>query len=435
MCPKRSLQNKIVVLALALVLVVPILVACGKAKEQTPLSTPTPAATPSLTTTPAVTLTPTPVATPGPTTTPAVTLTPRPTGPVKIGAIGPWSGPMGVAGMLADQAISVVEKQVKNMGGILGGREIKFVRADDRGVVAESAAQAKKLILDDKISILTLGGVSVAHMTAVAEVAEEYKVPFVALGTIYGVEAMKYSALLYSNEVLIARAADFIADVVKPKTVAFLGYESEDTHGIINGVRGVVGARERWKAAGLDLIYEQYFPQDAMDFSPYLTKIKYLNPDLVIIATNNLAQDITINKQIIELGGWGDMKVWHSNETSSGQKAVSMPAALGTYVSVLWMPGSDDPGMKAFEDAFKKTWGRLATNDLAYYYNCFWAGIKAIELAGTSDREKVAQAMRSGNLEWDSAWGHLRIPPDGKGMPTLMVAQVQEGGKLVKVWP
>ena len=126
MCPKRSLQNKIVVLALALVLVVLILVACGKAKEQTPLSTPTPAATPSLTTTPAVT--PTPIS----------------AEPVKIGAIGPWSGPMGVAGMLADQAISVVEKQVKNMGGIIGGREIKIVRADDRGVVAESVAQAKK---------------------------------------------------------------------------------------------------------------------------------------------------------------------------------------------------------------------------------------------------------------------------------------------------
>ena len=72
-----------------------------------------------------------------------------------------------------------------------------------------------------------------------------------------------------------------------------------------------MGARERWKEAGIDLIYEQYFPQDTMDFSAYLTTIKYKNPDLVIIATNNLGQAITINKQIMELGGWGDMKVWY----------------------------------------------------------------------------------------------------------------------------
>jgi len=45
-----------------------------------------------------------------------------------------------------------------------------------------------------------------------------------------------------------------------------------------------------------------------------------------------------------------------------------------------------------------------------------------------------AMAM-SGVLEWDSAWGPLRIAPDGIGEVTAMVAQVQEGGNMVKVWP
>jgi ABC-type branched-subunit amino acid transport system substrate-binding protein len=91
--------------------------------------------------------------------------------------------------------------------------------------------------------------------------------------------------------------------------------------------------------------------------------------------------------------------------------------------------------MKAFEDAFRKTWGRAPTNDLTFYYNCYWTGIKAIELAGTTDRDKVAQAMHSGNLELDSAWGHLHILQNGFATFNMPVAQVQEGGKLVKVWP
>jgi len=374
MCPKRSLRNKIVVLALALVLIVPILVACGKEKEQTPSSTLTPTATFSPTTTP--------VATPSATSTSTTTPTLKTSGPVKIGVIGPWSGPLAMAGNLTDQAIAVVEKQVKDMGGIIGGREIKFVRADDHGVVAESAAQAKKLILDDKISILTLGGVSVAHMTAVAEVAEEYKVPFVALGTIYGVEAMKYSALLYSNEVLIARAADFIADVVKPKTVAFLGFDSEDTRGIINGVRGVAGCRDSWKAKGLDIdvVYEQYFPQDVLDFSPYLTKIKYEKPDILIGCLNSTGQAITLQKQMMELGGWGGIKYFGAAESDYTKTVINMPSSVGIYLSVLWLPGSDEPGMKAFEDAFIQTLGRLPDPNMSFYYNCFWTAIKAIEL-------------------------------------------------------
>jgi NAD-dependent dihydropyrimidine dehydrogenase PreA subunit len=37
--------------------------------------------------------------------------------------------------------------------------------------------------------------------------------------------------------------------------------------------------------------------------------------------------------------------------------------------------------MKTFEDVFKKTWGRAPTNDVTYYHVCFWAGLKAIEMA------------------------------------------------------
>jgi branched-chain amino acid transport system substrate-binding protein len=421
MCPKRSLSYKFIALALALVLIVPILAACGKEKEETP------APTPIATSTPVLTATPTAVAT--------VTPTPTSSEPVKIGVIGPWSGPMAVSGNLADQIIAVVEQQLKDMGGILGGRQVKFVKGDDRGVLAEAVGQARRLALEENVDMLAFGGVSGASFNAVAQAAEELKVPYISPATIYGQATMKYNISIYTSGAIIDRIANFPIEFVKPKTIAWLAWDDDASRYQLDGVEGVVGARARWKEKGIDIIYEQYFPQDTADFSPYLTTIKFKNPDLAIISLNNLGQAITINKQIMELGGWGDFKVFYSTSAASGQKAVSMPAALGNYTAVEWLPGSDDPGMKAFEDAFKKTHGRLPSPDLAYYYNCFWTGIKAMELAGTSDRDKVAQAMRSGNLEWDSAWGHLRIPPDGKGIASLMVAQIQEGGKLVKVWP
>jgi branched-chain amino acid transport system substrate-binding protein len=416
------LWYKFIALGLALVLIVSILAACGKEKEKTPTTTPSPT----------VTL----VATPTPTATPAVTPTSTPAkGPVKIGAIIAWSGPMAMSGVLVDQIIALVEEQVKNMGGILGGREVRFIRGDDRGAVAEAAAQAKKLTLDDKVTILTLGGESAAQFTAVADVAEELKVPYAAMSVIYGVAAKKYSAYLYGLEAIHNRVASFIADVVKPKTVAFLGYDAEDCHTLLNGAEGVAGIRDRLKAKGIDIVSEQFFPQDAMDFSPYLTKIKYLKPDLMVSFFNHDSQAITINKQIMELGGWGSMKYFGASEAGAAKAAINMPSAVGTYVSALWLPGSDEPGMKAFEDAFTQKYGRLPNPTLTYFYNCFWTAIKTIELAGTDDPGKVAEALRSGNLEWDSAWGPLRIGTDGIGQVNMIVAQVQEGGKLVKVWP
>jgi len=423
MCPKRSLWYKFIALALALVLIVPILAACGKEKEKTPTPTPTTTVTPG----------PTPTATPELTATPSAT----PAEPVKIGAIIPWSGPMAMSGVLVDQIIALVEGQVKDMGGILGGREVKFIRGDDRGMVAESVAQAKKLVLEGKVTILTLGGISAAHFTAVADIAEELKVPYVALSTIYGLALgkYKYSACLYTHEPAIARIANFLIDVVKPKTVAFLAYNAEDSRSFLNGAEGVVGVKDRLKAKGIDIIYEENFPQDTMDFSPYLTKTKYLKPDILVSLLNGAGQAVTINQQIMELGGWGSMKYYSATEVGTTKAAVTMPSAVGTYTSVLWLAGSDEPGMKAFEDAFTQKYGRLPDPALTYFYNCFWTAIKAIELAGTDDPGKVAEALRSGNLEWDSAWGPLRIPPDGRGVPTMMVAQVQEGSTLVKVWP
>jgi ABC-type branched-subunit amino acid transport system substrate-binding protein len=225
--------------------------------------------------------------------------------------------------------------------------------------------------------------------------------------------------------------------VVKPKTVAFLGFDSEDTRGILNGVRNIVGCRERWQAKGLDIniVYEQYFPLDIIDFTPYLTKIKYEKPDVLIGCLNDMGQAITLQKQMMELGGWGSIKYFAASEAENTQKVINMPSSVGIYLSVLWLQGSDEPGMKAFEDAFVQTNGRLPDPNMSFYYNCFWTAIKAIQLASSDDPVKVAQALRSGNLEWDSAWGPMRIASDGVGEISGMVAQVREGSKLVKVWP
>ena len=413
------------VLSLFLLIVLPSCGGGGGNETSTPNVTPSPTSTSVITATPTATPTVAATATPTPTTLE----------PVKMGVISEWSGPMAVSGNLADQCIAVVQQQLKDMGGILGGREVKFIKGDDGGVTAQSAAQAEKLALDDKVDMLLFGGANGASLQAVAQEAEVLKVPYVAISTIYGGATMKYNISQTSAVANIGRIANFVIEYVKPKTVAWLGWDDESSRNFVAGVEGVAGCREQWKNAGIDMIYEQYFPQDTIDFSPYLTAIKYKKPDLVIISVSGVVPAITINKQIMELGGWGDIKVFNCNSGSSNQKVVTMPAALGNYTSVEWLPGSDEPGMKAFEDAFKKVQGRSPSPEMAYFYNNFWTGIKAMELAGTTDRDKVAQAMRSGNLEWDSAWGPLRIPPDGKGAPSLMVAQVQEGGKLVKVWP
>jgi ABC-type branched-subunit amino acid transport system substrate-binding protein len=307
-----------------------ILTACGGGGEQETV-TPTLTATVVPTATPTSTVT----ATATPTVVPTATPTPTPAQePVRIGVIGPWSGPLAVSGSLADQIIAVVKQQVKDMGGILGGRQIEFVRGDDRGVVAEAVGQAKKLALEEKVDMLCFGGASGASFNAVAQAAEELKIPYISPATIYGGATMKYNISIYTTGVMIDRIANFPIEFVKPKTIAWLAYDDESMRYELDGVEGVVGARERWKDNGIDIIYEQYFPLGTVDYSAYITTIKFKKPDLAIISINNAGQAITINKQVMEQGGWGDMKVFYGTSAASGQKIVSMPAALGNYTAV-----------------------------------------------------------------------------------------------------
>lgn len=368
-------------------------------------------------------------ATPSPTVT-VTTAAPTPTSttPVKIGAMSSWSGPSAASGYIGDQIIGLVEEQVKNEGGILGGREVKFIRGDDGGKVSQSTAMSRKLIQEDKVIMMTLGGPSGAHSTAVSDVCEELQIPFAAYTTVANVQNRKYTIELYGHTPTIKSSIGFLTNVIKPKTVAFLFKDDEPGHVQLEGIKAGL------EAAGVDVVYSQYFDLSTTDFSAYLTTIKYKNPD-VLVSFLLTEGAMTVNKQIQELGGWGTIKLYGNSPASAAAQAIRMPSAVGTYTMVLWLPGSDDPGMKKFGDDFQKKYGRQPSPEYAFFYNSFWVAIEAIKLANSDDPAEIAKALRSGDLRWDSAYGPMHIPTNGEADTTPMVAQVQEGPTLVKVWP
>jgi len=420
MCPKRSLWCKFIALGLALVLIVPILAACGKEKEKTPAPTPTP------TVTPGPTLTATPGPTPTATATSTATPTPTPAGPVKIGAITAWSGSAAISGIAyADPIIKLVEKQVKDMGGILGGREVNVIRYDNRASVAEAIAGARKLVDDDKVSALVWGGISGAEVRAVTDFAEENKVLFVAFQLRKGLYEGEFSVSAAPTiQVFAEQWVSFTTNVLKPKTVAFLGFDLTDSHDRIRD------CKPGFEAAGIKTVYEEYCPIDTQDFMPYLTKIKYANPGVLIVDVTITAAVQTIAKQIMELGGWGDIKVLTN---PVGADAVRLPGAQGWYVTVMWHPELSYPGSVKFQQEYQAMHGRMPSPTQVYFYDCLWTAIYAIELAGTdTDLAAIARAARSGNLEWETPMGRARFSPDGYPNLNLSLVQIQEG-KLVLV--
>jgi branched-chain amino acid transport system substrate-binding protein len=389
---------------LSLVLLLLIIPACGNGDEE-PIATPV--------------VTSTAIAKPVATTTATPTAQPTSSGPVKIGGITSWTGVGAISGItFADPCIKLVEKQVKDLGGILGGREVKVIRYDNRASIAEIQAGCTKLLYDEKVSAFVFGGIGVAEFEAVSNFAEEHEILYVAQGGIPDVAQRKFTVNggVFSD-IYKKQSVEAPYKIVNPKTVALLATDMSDLHERMDY------RKKQLEAWGVKIVYEDYVSFETTDLSSYLTKIKYANPGVLILDSGQSEFFITIAKQMMELGGWGDIKVF---APASVDAAKNQPGTQGWYCQVLWFPQDQYPASVKFANDFKEVNGSEPRSNHMFYYNGLWVAINAIKLAGTdSDRVAIAKAARSGNLVMDTPFGILHFNTDGYSDLTYKMGQIQ----------
>ncbi|MFA4837315.1 MAG: ABC transporter substrate-binding protein [Dehalococcoidia bacterium] len=431
MSRKSSFWYKIVALILTLVLVVSVLAACGGDNGD---KTATPSVTTPAATTPAIT---TPAA-----TTPAPTVSKE---PVKIGVIVDYTGPGAVAGFLADGVIGFAEWYWnEKQGGIQVGdmrRPVEFIKYDNKGQVADAAAGAKKLLLDG-VTVVTMGGISGQFGYPIADVTDPANVLYSSFfGDPLIFKDYNWTISTYINMELRAdMIAELIVKKLKAKTVGIFGHNLETDRAFTKDAKEKIQALD----PGIKIVYEEYYTLGSVDFSPYLTKIKYQKPDVLLTIFTQDAY-MTLASQMMELGGWGDIKHIAYTEAGSFQKVEKHPGAQGWYVPMSYLQGHGTPAQIEFGQLWAEKckedpgWckkysstGAVPASNHPVIYGPLLAAIKAIELAGTDDRAKVAEAGRSGKLEYDSPMGYLKIGTDGRNTLTGFYVQVLDG-KFVSV--
>ncbi|MDD5093924.1 MAG: ABC transporter substrate-binding protein [Dehalococcoidia bacterium] len=415
---RSTLLYKLAALVMVLVLIVPILAACGDDDEE---ETATPVATTPAKTTPAAT---TPAA-----TTPAPTVSKE---PIKIGVMLPYSGQGAVASTIAEMGMKVVKKELAEKGGInVGGviRPIEWVTCDTKTQVAECKVCFNKLALQEKVSAIIYGGATGAEFIADVDFAQEAKVPFFSMGASpkdlstypYTIRAI-YPAAIDASKM----TAEFVVSNFKPKTVALLGLDDQNVRERQSAVKAIL------TAAGIKVVYEQYAAAGSLDYSPFLTRIRMENPDVLVADLSGGDSYTAIFKQMPELGGWGNIKVICPTASSSSANSLKQTGAEGSYHWLMWMAGSGTPESVKFEQVFAAENGRAPAASDFMMYGPPEVALRTIELAGSDKPEDIQKAMRSGKVVWNSPAGLLTIYADGS--PSLAGQIVQfTGGKLVPV--
>jgi branched-chain amino acid transport system substrate-binding protein len=109
------------------------------------------------------------------------------------------------------------------------------------------------------------------------------------------------------------------------------------------------------------------------------------------------------------------------------------PASENIMENGFWHPDLPYEGARQFFDAYTARYKRTPSTDAAYAHISTQVMQQAIEQAGTLDREKIAQTLRTGRF--NTILGPYEYDERGANKQQLsFVAQVQ-GGKRVIVWP
>ncbi len=403
---------RLAALVLVLVLLVPLLAACGDDNKETTTVT----ATRTVTATPGAT-------TPAPTTPPA---TPTKKEPVKLGLIQAWSGGAAVVGTgYVDPIVALVEDELKEMGGILGGRPVEFIRHDDQSSPAGDVAGVAKFAGDKSVSAVLLGGASGAAIGATAGEAAKQRIPFFTLYNEFAKDIdISYATGIYGSQANTWRKMMDMVYALNAKTMAVFGMRDLETEVTWPGFKKEVESK------GIKIVYDDVFNPGTIDFSPYLTRIKFANPDVLIFIPIVAPYPQNVFKQIVDLGGWGKIRVITPSKQT--MTAANLPGAEGVIAWTTWIPGSTYPGAQSFEKAYVKKYGKLPIEGQPDQYWAIWTAIKAIEMAGSSDREAINKAAHSGNLKWETPGGPVTVGTDGKGYLPGLFVQIQ-GGKPVEV--
>ncbi|HZZ36979.1 MAG TPA: amino acid ABC transporter substrate-binding protein [Caulobacteraceae bacterium] len=355
---------------------------------------------------------------------------------VKIGA------PLALTGGLADEgkkqaiAYDMWLKRVNAAGGIdVGGKKMKveLITYDYQTDGKRAQQMAEKLITDDKVHVLTAPFGS-GHTKIVAGVAERYGIPIIASvassESVYDQSFKNLFGTLAPNGGLVdAMLALFLKEQPNVKKVAILGRDDVFPRAMADALKA------KAPAAGLQVVYAEYYAVGTMDHSAALSKIKSLSPDWIYVT--GYTQDLILaRKQMNDLAISAPIVTMITGPAYREFIDGLGPLANGVTSASWWHHSttfkSDDVWgtTQAFYEEFKAR----EKADPDYVHASSAAALvalqKAIEKAGSLEPAKIREALNT--LDIMTFYGPIKFGANGMNAGRdLPIIQVQGSGVKV----
>lgn len=345
---------------------------------------------------------------------------------VKVAAILPITGANAAIGIGMMNAIELAVNQA-NKSGRLGDLKVELVKLDDAATPSVGVNAALKAASDPAVVA------AIAHWSS--GVALATKDVFHRYGLVNLVPAaIHHKITLENNQGEIFRitphdlkqmkfAAEVAVRIRKFKRIFVL--DDNTTYGKSLATNFVNFAAE---VGGKDaIIGADSVSVGEKDFTPVLTRIKSLVPDLIFFGGVATEAGL-IRSQMIKLGLQAAFQSGSGVYSETFLK-VAGPAAEGVIVTALEPPIEELPGGKDFVQAYAKAgYDKPFESYGIFAYASAQVVLEAIRRAGP-DRRAIKEAMRTGTF--DAAIGKVSFDKSGDNNLNILYAYEVKGGKFV----
>ncbi len=362
---------------------------------------------------------------------------------IRIGAVWGLTGPTAGVSQEGRRAMEMAQDLI-NRKGVLG-RKIRVIFEDDKADPAVGVSAAEKLITQDRV-VAFVGGVGSTICNAMLGAFQKYTPRPIAVLTGCGATTIEqrfgkepgYFFVHPWEYYYQSTMRDFLASLSpRPQTV-FLAHEDR-----LYGTSHAKMADEYFREAGFKILARESFKSGAPDLTALLTRAKSMNPDVFYWIAYG-ADAVLITKQGKELGF--SPRMYASTVqlgTQEYRDAVGTDNAEAFVGITVWEPITNFPASRDWPDVFPSTaeWVRQYTarynREPHYYavmsYVALVATARAIEMAGSLDRDRIAAALEK--IDTMSPMGPLKFTPSkyarNHAFKQMFIFQWQKGRKVL----
>lgn len=351
------------------------------------------------------------------------------TGAIKIGAIFAVTGPASFLGAPEAKTAELLEKQINAKGGVLG-RPIRIVIKDSAASSEKAVSFAKQLIEEEKV-VAIVGPSTSGETLAIKQLCEESTMILVSCAAAETI-VNPVARYVFKTPQKDSQAVTWIYNTMKDLGINKIG--------IVASSDGFGNAGKRQLEAmapdyGLQVVISEVYDKAATDLTDIMTKVKGAGVEAVVnwsivpaqsIVAKNMKQ-IGLSVPLFQSHGFGNIKYVH--QAGEAAEGIIFPAGRLLVADVL----PDDHPQKAVLTQYKQDYEAAYKEDVSTFgghaYDAIMIVVKAIENAGSTDREKVRDALENlkGFVGTAGTFNFSAEDHNGLGLTAFEMLTVKDG--------